>query len=106
MKKAKILLLPSSGLGKKTLLLTFLFWIFFAIFWLVIKAGYRGGDTYWSQPALAIPFTIAGICGVSAFFTGLISVIKEKERSILVFLAILWGGFVLFFISGEILSPH
>ena len=81
MKKAKILLLPSSGLGKKTLLLTFLFWIFFAIFWLVIKAGYRGGDTYWSQPALAIPFTIAGICGVSAFFTGLISVIKEKERS-------------------------
>jgi len=97
---------PKSRLGKKTLTLFASFWIFFSLFWIFVKLGYRGGDTYWSQPVLSVPMTIAGICGVTAFFTGLTSVIKHKERSLLVFLAILWGGFVLLFISGEVLSPH
>lgn len=68
--------------------------------------GYRGGDTYWSQPALAVPITLAGVCGISSFFFGLYSVIKQKEKSLLVFLSILIGGFVLLFVSGEIFSPH
>lgn len=104
--KLKKTFLPSSKYGKKSLLLFILFWMFFAIFWFFVKTGYRGGETYWSQPVLSIPFTIAWICGLAEFFTGIYSVIKEKERSVSVFVSILWGGFVLFFILGEIVVPH
>jgi hypothetical protein len=40
------------------------------------------------------------------FFTGITSIIKEKERSIVVVLATILGFLVLIFVSGEIISPH
>jgi uncharacterized membrane protein HdeD (DUF308 family) len=49
---------------------------------------------------------LAGTSGVFAFLTGLISVIRNRERSILVFLAMLIGLFVLLFGLGEIIFPH
>jgi hypothetical protein len=49
---------------------------------------------------------IAGVCGVAAFVTGLIGIIKSKERSILVYLAILIGLEILVFGLGEFLAPH
>ena len=59
-------------------------------------------------PLLLIPATIipAGICGIAAFFTGIISIIKSKERSVLVFLTTVIGFLVLIFVLGEILVPH
>ena len=48
----------------------------------------------------------AGISGVAAFFTGLISIIKSKERSVLVFIATAIGLFALIFVLGEFLVPH
>ena len=44
--------------------------------------------------------------GVAALVTGLISIIKSRERSILVFLAVLVGLFVLIFCLGEVIFPH
>ncbi|MDD5289537.1 MAG: hypothetical protein PHY28_10560 [Dehalococcoidales bacterium] len=46
------------------------------------------------------------VSGIAAFVTGLISVIRSKERSILVFLAILAGLFAFGFVLGEFLFPH
>ena len=40
------------------------------------------------------------------FFTGLIGVIRSRERSILVYLAMIIGLCVLLFILGEIIFPH
>lgn len=54
-------------------------------------------------PMIGVAF---GVSGIAALVTGLISVIRSKERSILVFLAILAGLFCLIFILGEFLSPH
>ena len=46
------------------------------------------------------------LCGLSAGVVGLISVIRAQERSWLVWLTILPGLFVLFFVLGEFLVPH
>ena len=46
------------------------------------------------------------ISGITALIIGLIATIKNKERSILVFLAILLGLFDLIFVLGEFLFPH
>jgi hypothetical protein len=47
--------------------------------------------------------------GIAAFVTGLISIIKSRERSILVFLAVIVGLLVLIFCLGEVIEvifPH
>jgi len=49
---------------------------------------------------------LAGASGVLAFTSGLVSVIINKERSVLVFVAILIGLFILLFILGEMMFPH
>jgi len=68
--------------------------------------GQAGGETFFSNPLLAVPMILAGACGVSAFFTGLISIIIRRERAVLVFVTTIIGLFVLAFWLGEIISPH
>lgn len=55
------------------------------------------------MPIIIIP---AGICGVAAFVTGIISIIKSKERSIFIFFSTAIGLFVFLFVLGEFLFPH
>jgi len=38
---------------------------------------------------------LAGISGTSAFFTGIIGIIKSKDRSVIVFIATIIGFFIL-----------
>jgi membrane associated rhomboid family serine protease len=54
-------------------------------------------------PILGVTF---GTSGIAALVTGLISIIKGKERSLLVFVAVAVGLFVLIFFLGEFLFPH
>jgi hypothetical protein len=58
------------------------------------------------NPILAMAIAAFGISGIAAFVTGLISMIKSKERSILVFLAAVVGLYALIFFLGEFLFPH
>ncbi len=46
------------------------------------------------------------LCGFSAGVLGLFALIKNHERSWFVWLAVLPGAFVLFFLLGELLVPH
>jgi len=46
------------------------------------------------------------LCGFTAGVVGLIALIKNRERSWLVWLAVLPGSFVVFFMLGEFLVPH
>ena len=56
---------------------------------------------------LRIVALIIGLAsGIAAFVTGLISIIKSRERSILVFSAVAVGFFVLIFCLGEVIFPH
>ena len=59
-----------------------------------------------SRPALAISMLAGFGAGISALATGLISIIKQKERAFLVFLSTLVGAALTFFLIAEFLFPH
>jgi hypothetical protein len=102
----KFPVLPKTALGKWSAGLVGGLVLFFVLLRILVVTGQRGGATFFSNLTLAVPGLLAGACGIAAFFTGLIGIIKSKERSALVFLAVLIGLFVLLFCLGEFLSPH
>jgi hypothetical protein len=55
---------------------------------------------------LAIPGLLAATAGIAAFITGLIGVVRSRERSVSVYLAVGFGLITLIFVVGEIISPH
>jgi len=93
-------------MGRWSIGLTISLFLFFVLFQLLVASGQRGGETFFSNLVLTIPILLAGISGVSAFLTGIISIIKNKERSVFVFMTTTIGFFVLAFWLGEVLFPH
>jgi hypothetical protein len=65
------------------------------------------GDTFFediiTRPLLAISMLVGFGSGISAFVTGLISIIKQKERAVLVFISTLIGAVVTFFVITQII---
>ena len=102
----RISVLPKSTLGRWSVGLTISLILFFVLFQLLVASGQRGGEKFFDNLALTIPILTAGICGVSAFITGIMAIIKSKERSVLVFLTTTIGFFVLVFWLGEFVLPH
>ena len=106
MNSMRISLKPKSTMGKWSTGLIIALLLFFAVFLILVASGQRGGDTFFSNLTLTIPMLLAGVSGVSALVTGIIGIVKSRERSVLVFLATAIGLFVLVFTLGEILFPH
>jgi hypothetical protein len=102
----RVSILPKTTLGKWSAGLLAALIIFFGAFQLLVVSGQRGGETFFSNLMLTIPMLLAGTSGVLAFVIGLIGTIRSGERSILVFLAMLIGFFVLLFGLGEVIFPH
>ena len=103
----KITVLPSTKPGKWSIGLAIGVFLFYFLSRLIVVLGnQRGGEEFFSNLFIAIPVLLAGLSGVAAFFTGIVGVVKDKERSILVILAILFGFLVLMFGLGEFVSPH
>ena len=59
-----------------------------------------------SRPALAISMLLGFAAGVTAFVIGLDSIIKLKERAVLVFLSTLIGAGLTLFLIAEFVFPH
>lgn len=59
-----------------------------------------------ARPALALTMLLGLLCGVAAFVTGLVAILRQKERSAMVFVATAVGALLLFFLAGELVSPH
>jgi hypothetical protein len=60
----------------------------------------------WLQTILIFFGFFMLLCGLSASIVGMIALIRNHERSWMVWLAILPGAFVLFLLLGEFLVPH
>ena len=58
------------------------------------------------RPVLALTMLAAMISGISAFIIGLIAIIKQKERALLVYVATSVGAFLAVFLLGELVFPH
>lgn len=102
----KICFLPKTNLGKWSVGWILLAVFTFAIFWLLIALGERGGATFFSNLKLTIPGLSIVFFGTASFAVGIISIIKKKERSSLVFLSAILGFMILLFFLAEILFPH
>lgn len=103
--------MPKTQLGKWSVKLIALFFVLFVLTQTIAALG-RSQGALDSQsinvyriliPVFIIP---AGLAAIAAFIVGLMSIIKLKERSWLVYLASVIGFLVLIFVLGEFIFPH
>lgn len=80
--------------------------LFFVLFSVIVASGQRGGETFFSNLALTIPMLIAFILAVCAFFTGALSIIRNREQAVFVFLSTAMGFLVLLFGLIVIIFPY
>ncbi len=95
-------ILPKTRLGKWSFWLAIVFVVLMMAPWFLSRI---------ISETVGIPFgfsfgMLSILSGIAALVTGIISTLKRKERSILVFLAIIIGFFALVFIIGEFVVPH
>ena len=102
----KVYFIPRTVPGKWSVWLIAAFILLFALFYILVAAGQRGGETYFSNLLLAVPYTLAAICGIASFFTGIIGVIRSRERAILVYPSMIIGLCVLLWMLAEVIFPH
>ena len=58
------------------------------------------------RPALALTMLAGMVSGISAFIIGLIAIIRQKARALLVYGATLIGALLIIFLLGELIFPH
>ena len=98
--------MPRTKLGKWSVGLIGVFFICLLLFYALVISGQRGGESFFSNLALTIPMLIAGVCGIAALAVGLIAIIRHRERSALVYLAVVIGALVTLWIAAEFIFPH
>lgn len=80
-------------------------WLFAAFFALVIS-GQKGGDTFFSNPWLAGTITAGAGTAILAALLSIYSIIRERERSVSVFVTTALGLLVLAYAILELAFPH
>jgi hypothetical protein len=96
--------IPHTKLGRWSVGLGILFVVLFLINSFVFMP--TSSDAPWRQVILPFYGIFMLLCGLSAGVVGLIAVLRQHERSWLVWLTLLPGLFVLFLVLGEFLVPH
>lgn len=108
-KKGAASSLPTSRLGRISMWLAVAFIGMFAInsFVFMPLSGVTNATVTMFRTTV-LPFYGVGmmLCGLVAGVVGLVSIIKDDERSWVVWLTILPMAFVIFFVLGEFLVPH
>jgi hypothetical protein len=99
--RRRILGWPSTRLGWWSVGLAATFVALFIINLAVITSTL---ETLWRQTLLPFYVIFMLSCGLAAGIVGLIAVIRQRERSWLVWLAILTGLFVIAIVLGELLQ--
>lgn len=59
-----------------------------------------------ARPALALTMLAGMGAGILALIAGLVAIMRDKERAVLVYLASALGTLLVLFLAGEILFPH
>jgi hypothetical protein len=104
---------PKTALGKWAVGLIVAMPILFIIGTSFTNLFYKSvpsGDTIFAdiaaRPALALTMLAGMVAGISAFITGLVAIIRQKENALLVYISIAIGALLIIFLVGEIVSPH
>jgi hypothetical protein len=106
-------ILPKSALGKWSVGLIVAMPLLFFIGSSFTNSLYKSvpsGDTILAdlvaRPALALTMLAGMAAGISAFITGLLALIRQKDYALLVFVSSTIGGLLVVFLAGEFLFPH
>lgn len=96
----------SVGLGVALIALMFVGPTLDATLYKGVTAGNNILEDLSNRPLLAIPMLLAMLSGIMAFVTGLIALIKYKERAVLVYLSTGLGALLPLFLIGDTFSPE
>lgn len=96
---------PVSLRGKWCIALIGFFMLFLLLHNILIFSGQRGGETFFSNPWLSGSLGAAALVAIASFVTGLIAIIKDKERSLFVILCSLIGLMILTGVVGIVFFP-
>lgn len=104
----KISVLPSTKYGRLALfmIMASVALIVFANIILVGALGLRGGNTIFDNIPLSMFMIIGFASAIGSSISGLIGIVRFKERSVLVMMTTLLGMLVLTFLVGELIVPH
>jgi hypothetical protein len=109
----KLSFMPKTILGRWSVGLIVAMPVFFFIGRALLNLLYKSvpaGNTILEdiveRPALALTMLTGMVSGILAFVTGFIAVIKQRERALFVYVAIIIGALFIVFLLGEILFPH
>jgi hypothetical protein len=59
-----------------------------------------------ARPALALTMLAGMVSGISAFITGLLAIIRQRDNAVLVYISTAIGALLIVYLAGEILYPH
>jgi len=106
-------IVPITMLGKWSIVLIIAMPILFFVgssFTNTLYQSVAAGDTLLAdvtaRPALALTMLAGMLCGILAFVTGLLAILRQKEKAILVYISSVLGGLLIIFLVGEILFAH
>jgi len=106
-------LMPMTALGKWSVglivLMPFLFMLG-SSFTNSLYPSVPAGDTILAdigaRPALALSMLAGMAAGISAFITGILAIIRQKDYALLVFASSAIGALLVLFLAAEISFPH
>lgn len=94
-------ILPTTKLGRLSVILILLMPLLFTVAWMMLDFFYvdvPAGDTIIAdisaRPVLSLGMIAGMFSGFGAFVTGLISLVRKRERSVFVIISTLLGAFV------------
>ena len=106
--KVRISILPKTSLGRWSVGLAAAFVLLFVLHQTFAASARRNPPANPTPPNPVIIMAVVAdyISGIASIVTGIVSIMRRKERAILVFLVEIVGFFVLLFLLGEFLFPH
>lgn len=105
--------MPKTKLGRWSVILTPAIFILFFIgtsladaLYASVSAGNTLLEDIVGRPLLTTSMLLGFGSGIAAFVTGLIAILKQNERAVLVFISTLIGAALIVFLIAELAFPH
>ena len=100
-------ILPTTRLGRWSCGLIAAFFILLVLVVIIVNVfNQEGGKTFLDNLFISIPMLSAVTAAIASSITGIISMWKHKERSVLVFTATTIGLLIVLFVLGESTSSY
>ncbi len=98
--------MPKTGSGKLSLRLLVIFFALLAFQTLLVQYFNKKRIALGENPLFAVGMIAGIISAIASFFTGILGIVKQNERGVLVLASTLIGFLILIFVIGELVVPH